>query len=73
MAAPHGDEPSADRGADHARGGRSDELVQRVRLVQVGARDELRDDRIEGRAEERGAGAEGRRDDQDVPELEGRR
>ncbi len=52
---------------------RSDELVKGVRLVEIGARHQLRHDRIEGGAEERGAGTEGRGHDHDVPQLTGPR
>ena len=69
--APDPDQPSPDRGAEHPGRGRTDELVEGVRLVQIRARHQLRHDGIEGRAEERGPGPERGCHDHHVPELEG--
>ena len=46
------------------------ELVERVGLREVGGGQDVRDDRVEGRGEERGAGAVHGDERDDVPELE---
>ncbi len=68
--APDADQPSPDGGAQHAGRGRTDELVEGVRLVQIRAGHQLRHDRIEGRTEERGPGPERGGHDHHVPELQ---
>ena len=50
-----GDERAAENGSEESQRDRPDQLVERVRRRQVGGRDELRDDRLEGGREERGA------------------
>ena len=52
------DEPAADGRSDEQEGERPDELVERIRLEREVARNDLRNDRREGRAEERFAGPE---------------
>ena len=64
------DEHAAEGGTGHAERNRPDELVQCVGLAQRLAGHEVRDDRVEGRREERLARAVDGDQDGDVPQLE---
>ena len=67
---PSGDEPAAEHRADQPERDRSHELVERVGRGEVVGRQQVGDDRLEGRREERGPGAVKGDQRDELPQLE---